>query len=195
MGVILEQLKSATAVAHASLERRVRIARPTPTLAEYRAYLTAMHGFTLPLEARWAGLPRALREALELDKRSKAGLVRADLDALDARLGPAARPLCRLLPPSNTDSEALGALYVLEGSTLGARYLLRHLAPLGIADASSYFRSYGEELGAMWQKLRALLAAHDSNQSRTLVQSALRTFELLDTWLVDCGAAQASEAA
>lgn len=195
MGVILEQLKSATAAAHASLEQRLRIVHAAPALADYRAYLTAMHGFTLPLEAGWANLPQGLRDAIELDKRSKAHLLRRDLDALDARLGPVARPLCRLLPPRDTDSDVLGALYVLEGSTLGARYLLRHLAPLGIADASRYLNSYGEELGAMWHKLRAVLAAHEGRQSHTLVQSALRTFELLDVWLVDCGAARASEAA
>ncbi len=194
--VILERLKTATSRAHASLERRLRIARPNPTLSDYRAYLSAMLGFTSPLEARFADMPSELRRGAELEKRAKAHLLELDLDALDRRLGPAPRALCAAVPDTEDEAGALGALYVLEGSTLGARYLRKHLSALGIDDSSAYLDSYGDALGDMWLRLRALLVARagaDPARTGEVVAGACRTFELLDRWLVARGAAEAGE--
>jgi heme oxygenase len=194
--MILDQLKSRTAANHASFERRLHITRAEPTLADYGSYLSAMYGFTAPLEVGFQRLPLALTEELELGMRLKAGLLAQDLACLDVRLGRVvSADVCEQLPANDSPARTLGTLYVLEGSTLGARYLLRHLQPLGIEDCSSYLRSYGDSLGPMWEKMRAVLVRHAEvhpEQQPDLVDAALQTFETLDAWFVRCGAAEAS---
>lgn len=193
--MILDQLRSRTAAAHASLERRLRLARAEPTLAHYASYLGAMYGFTAPLELGFRRLPSSLAAELELDLRSKAELIARDLAELAERLGHAtSRAPCEHLPRNDNPARTLGVLYVLEGSTLGARFLLRHLQPLNIDGCSSYLQSYGSALGAMWDKMRGALvryaAAHPEQQAE-LLDSAVQTFERVDVWFVRCGAAEA----
>ncbi|MDF3071691.1 MAG: bacteriophytochrome heme oxygenase BphO [Polyangiaceae bacterium] len=185
---------------HASLERRLVLVQGAPALESYSSYLRAMYGFIAPLEAGFRQLPDELCADLSLSRRCKAGLILRDLEALSPRLGHALgnAPRCDALPSQGTVPRALGALYVLEGSTLGARWLLRHLAPLGIDDCSAYLSSYGEELGAMWQKMRAVLSNYSQqhpDRDAELVSAALQTFERLDDWFVRCGAAEVSRAA
>jgi heme oxygenase len=195
--VILDQLKSETAAAHASIERRLRIARREPTRLDYRSYLQAMYGFTAPLEARLRLLPADFASELELERRCKSELLARDLSALDERLKSDPRPhaFCEALPDSHDTTRALGALYVLEGSTLGARFLLRHLQPLGIDDCSAYLQSYGDALGSMWEKMRRALVRHAESEPQRvpdLLAAASDTFQKLDTWCVRCRAAEAS---
>lgn len=185
---------------HASLERRLLLAQQAPTLASYSSYLVAMYGFVQPLEAAFRQLPEDLRGALELERRCKAELILVDLQVLSARLGDGGvnTPPCDALPSQGTEAQALGALYVLEGSTLGARAILRHLAPLSIEGCSTYLLSYGEELGSMWQKMRAVLCGYSEQHPELdadIVAAAQDTFERLDDWFVRCGAAEVSRAA
>lgn len=198
--MILDQLKSGTAAVHASLERRLLLSQAAPTLASYASYLRAMHGFVAPLEEGFRRLPEPWAARLELNRRCRAELIVADLDALSSRLGPSSPALvrCTALPAQGSVAQALGALYVLEGSTLGARWIVRHLAPLEIDGASAYLRSYGDDLGSMWQKMRAALMAHSAQspeQDAQVVAAALETFERLDAWFVRTGAAETSRAA
>jgi heme oxygenase len=199
--VILDQLKSRTAAAHTSLEQRLGIARERATLGDYEAYLLAMWGFSSPLELGFRKLPAELGRELRIEERCKADLLEADLAALAARTGrPASsRPKwCDQLPSTSSVTRSLGVLYVLEGSTLGARFLLRHLAPLGIEDCSSYLRSYGAELKVMWEGLRDVLVDHAQRHPELepeLIDAAQQTFARLDAWFVQCGAAEESRAA
>lgn len=195
--MILEQLKSETAAAHASIEERLRIAREHPSLVDYRNYLLAMYGFLAPVERRLRELPQDFAAEVELDQRCKSELVARDLTALQARLAERGPSLdwCAALPDNEDATSALGTLYVLEGSTLGARWLLRHLEPLGLDGCSSYLQSYGAALGSMWEKMRSALRRHaERNPERVpqLLAAASDTFRKLDAWFVRCGAAEAS---
>lgn len=195
-GVILEQLKSTTAAAHASLERRLRIARSEPSTSDYRNYLLAMYGFTAPIEQRLRSLADGFESELELERRCKSGLIAHDLARLSARFDSELEPpaLCRSLPENRDATQALGTLYVLEGSTLGARWLLRHLQPLGLDDCCTYLQSYGDALGAMWQKMRGALvlhAEHHPERVPVLLAAARDTFYKLDDWCVRCQAVEA----
>ena len=195
--VILERLKSETAAAHASIEQRLRIARATPSISDYRDYLLAMYGFTTPIEQRLRALSDGLGSELELDRRCKSELIARDLRALSERLDvqPASPELCSALPENRDATQALGTLYVLEGSTLGARWLMRHLQPLGLDDCCAYLQSYGDALGAMWEKMRRALVQHaEQHPERVpdLIEAARDTFHKLDAWFVRCRAAELS---
>jgi len=175
------------------------VARERPSLEDYGSYLTAMHGFCAPLETSFRRLPAVWAEPLRIEQRCRAHLIATDLAALNARLARALTPSpCEQLPAIGSVASALGSLYVLEGSTLGARYLLRQLGALSISDCSSYLGSYGEELSRMWQELRTELlrfAEEQPEQQAKVIDAALETFRCLDAWFVRCGAAEVSRAA
>ncbi len=64
------------------------------------------------------------------------------------------------LPALMEPVEALGALYVLEGSSLGRQVMLSKLAErLDIRPdwAGHFFSGYGKQTGAMWQAFVAAL--------------------------------------
>ncbi len=133
-----ERLRAATARAHERLDDRISsfdLGEPDA----YRAFLI-MHSAVLPpLEA---GIARACADAPELDlaARSRTSALTADLETMGAR--PAA-PLPVAEPASL--AEALGALYVLEGSRLGAQILIRRVRASGDARvrAATAFLEHG----------------------------------------------------
>ncbi len=74
----------------------------------------------------------------------------------------------------------LGAMYVLEGSTLGGRYIARHVESiLGIAPGvgDAYFQGHGEATGAMWREVTARIAEVPDAHAAVVIQAARRAFQ------------------
>jgi len=89
----------------------------------------------------------------------------------------------RLAEVAGTD-DALGRMYVLEGSTLGGTFIDRHLATLpGLAPAGRLraFSPYGPETGAMWHSFRSFTRERTADPGR-VVAAAGETFRALVAW-------------
>lgn len=116
----------------------------------YLALLRRMLGFHVAAEAALAAAPPLGRFGIDLAERRRAGLIRADLAALG---GVAGRVPEAPFPRPCSAAEAMGCLYVLEGSTLGGRQLARGLDRLlGPGPAGrGFLLGYGPRHGAMWQ--------------------------------------------
>jgi heme oxygenase len=116
-------------------------------------------GFYAPLECE--GFPEWDNLGIRLPARSHSACLATDFAALGAdpaRVTPAAPTQ---LAGLSDFAHALGALYVMEGATLGGRLILRDLEMrLGdtIADATCFFGGRGERVGPMWQSFREALA-------------------------------------
>jgi heme oxygenase len=88
------------------------------------------------------------------------------------------------MPPLHTRLQLLGAMYVLEGSTLGGQVITRQLALAGIP-LRTYFTGYGTRTGPRWKTFCQLLteaASTDPDQDE-VVASACLTFQRLDQWI------------
>ena len=89
-------------------------------------------------------------------------------------------PLPRFPRPASR-AEALGMLYVLEGSTLGGRLILRMLADEGIRDPDfAFLDPYGAETGSRWRSFLSVLARETGEDERRIAeagQGALCGFE------------------
>ena len=151
------------------------------------ALLTKFYGFHVAFEAAVSLL---VRDQAFLQPRLKSHLVARDLDYLG--VGPAARaglPVCDLPLPMPHEAAAFGALYVVEGSTLGGTVIARHVeAVLGFGrdTGCAYFRSYGPDTGAMWRVFRERLASLSSPEhDAAIIAAATATFAAMQTWL--CG--------
>jgi heme oxygenase len=107
------------------------------------------------------------------------------------------------VPPTPLTSlpAALGAFYVLEGSTLGGRFLLPEVqARLGDVP-TSFLAGYGDRTGRMWKQTRTALvrgvteAPHPPSAERALVAGADATFTRLDALLDNVTRAARTDAA
>ena len=197
---ILARLRLETRGEHEAVEQVLDLMAASLTREGYRQRLQQFYGFYAPLEAalqarcdRVAGdagnagdkaLSTGTHSALAV-RLNKTAHLRQDLRRLGVMIEDL--PLCRDLPPLETQTEVLGCLYVLEGATLGGRMITRHVqATLGITleAGGSFFEGYGADTGKMWQTMRQLLVsgAPDVRCENAVVANAITTFACLRRW-------------
>ena len=185
---MLTNLKIATARLHARAESAMPTLDELTSLDRYVRCLSDLHGFYAAWEpAVWA-TPGVSAVVPDGDARRKTPLLARDLRALgqpvdclvrDGEAPTALRMSC---------GEALGALYVLEGATLGGRVIMRHIAePLGLpVDAGlSFFHGYGERTGPMWSAFGCSLQrwADAGGSQEAAVAGATSCFTAFESWL------------
>ncbi len=154
---------------------------------DYRALLARMWGIHAPLDAAleatdWSGLD------IDYGERSKLSWLADDLAwlGLDAA-ALAALPRSARLPRLAAPVDAMGALYVLEGASLGGQIIARQLkGQLGVVPGAggTFFASYGERIGENWRRyLAALERFSDSPPAAARIEAAaLETFESFLVW-------------
>lgn len=190
---ILAELKSQTRPQHDSVEQnRFGKAMMDGTLSkqDYLLFLQKFYGFHVPLEQE---LERFSWETLGItfEERRKVSLLTNDLKALGMTGAEiAALPLAGALPAMNSLEDAIGVMYVMEGSTLGGQIQSRQVQKMFGFDAengAAYFSSYGANVGVMWKACcEAIVKVADDNLAKedVIIASAQRTFAALEEWLV-----------
>jgi heme oxygenase len=176
---ILQALRLETRPAHDALEQNAfnqQLTAGTITEAATAHFLAKMYGFLVPYEARLR--QQHLGPEWEADTRQRAHLILEDLQLPAAQVA-----ICPAMPPLGTWPQLLGAMYVVEGSTLGGQVISRQLAKQDIP-LRLYFSGYGDRTGPLWKAFCQLLdrEATPANQA-DIVQSASLTFQQLATWL------------
>lgn len=90
------------------------------------------------------------------------------------------------LPRITNHLEALGALYVIEGSTLGGKIISKMMQKqLGLTDKGlSFFSSYGDSTEAMWNSFKEALDSQAKNpeQEAVVIAAANQTFLKFGEW-------------
>lgn len=173
-------LRAATAEDHTTLEatRLMKVlSSGVPTRDEYLDYVVRQWELHVALEAalapwvppEWVGERLVKRHWLYSD-------IRALLPAKAQPPGPAAIRL----PHIGSTPEALGSLYVLEGSTLGLRMIAARLPPghPGLSSAGRFIRGYGEEHGLRWRSFLERLEALPEEDWPVAVAAACATFRV-----------------
>ena len=151
------RMRAATDAIHRRLEARLdvveRLADPAQRPDLMRRY-AALH---VPADEALGPYLSAL-PGLDFSGRSRTPL-------LARFVGDAPLPA---FPLPISPAQALGMLYVLEGSTLGGRIILRMLASRGVQDPSlAFLDPYGAQTGARWRGFLAVLAREaDDNEER-----------------------------
>jgi len=157
------------------------ITRPGYGLGSYQLVLVAYYHFYRELEA---AIDRALAAGLSrfvYAARRKLGWLAGDLAYFGIDPEAAAwRPATPLGAITFADEgELLGALYTIEGSSLGGQVISRHLtAQLGLGPATGgrFFYGYGEETLSLWTQFEAFLnQALIDDTSRGRAQYAAKT--------------------
>ena len=161
-------LRAATADRHRRLEDDLDLLADDLTPERWSAALRRLLAVVEPLEAAIDAGPPPIDDWAE---RRRAALLRAD--AGDPDVAPSGA-----LPDVSTTARALGALYVLEGSTLGGRVVTAHVRRVLGPDAGTrWFTAYGDEAPARWASFRR--AASEGHDVDELVGAATATFDAL----------------
>lgn len=176
---LLERLRQETRAQHEGLEKALDLLSPTLDLARYQDILRRFHAFWRAWRPAAHGLLG--QEADLLAGRDRTPLLENDLAHFGLEPLPADGPV----PPLEDTHQALGSLYVLEGSTLGGQVIARHLEThLGLREGAgyTYFQGYGRQNGPMWAALRERLAHHPAEgpAADQLVAGARETFSILE---------------
>ncbi|MGY1638218.1 biliverdin-producing heme oxygenase [Geodermatophilus sp. SYSU D00742] len=191
---VLTALRAATATEHEQVESTLALMDPQLDRDRLVAVLTRLHAFWAAAETGlddWARREPADAGTVDWSRRRRAHLFADDLQALGA--APAAAPDPALPAVEDTD-QALGRLYVLEGSTLGGTFISRHLATLptlGPDARVGAFSPYGSETGAMWHAYRRVTRERVAagGDAGRVVDAAVTTFGALAAWVAPLGAA------
>lgn len=188
--MIMPRLKEATRPHHEAIEAGIDAFRLGSSIDNYRRVLGRFLGYYEPVEDAFARIPGWEAVGLDRVERRKTPLLIADLRALgldDDAI--AALPRCRDFPRLDDMAEAFGAMYVLEGATLGGQYIRKSVERafgIGPDSGCAFYSSYGDRVGSMWKAFGAALTdfATTPEAEDVVVRSAIETFEAINAWFV-----------
>lgn len=193
--LFFKRLRQETADSHQKLEENPlskAILLPSVSVVDYQAYLAALFGMTIACEEQI--FPAISHEITDLQPRYKSQRIIDDLIATgfsDEEIN--ALPVYRYQFTST--AEALGIMYVLEGSTLGGRILYKHInetLSFTPENGASYFWGYGAQTGNLWKSFISSLTqfVEMGGSEEEVIESAKKTFTIIDNWLSQIGSAR-----
>lgn len=155
-----KHLKAATHDTHDRLDRSIMGHEPFASRERYGCFVKVQHGFHREIDALYDD---AALDALlpDLKGRRRLGLIEQDLADLGVA-APVADWEPAFVPGAPVDlPTALGWLYVAEGSNLGAAFLLKEAAKLGLSETfgARHLAGAPEGRGLHWRTFTAALDA------------------------------------
>lgn len=114
---------------------------------------------------------------LKLDTRRKILAITSDLDNLNVDINNDS-----IAHNLDNEAEAFGALYVMEGSTLGGNVIMKQLRknPAFEDITFNYFGIYGNKTGLMWQEFKAFLDERISEKDyQSCITGARKAYRIL----------------
>ena len=172
--MISARIKEVTKEAHQQLEKKVVLKiKAISSPADYAAFLKYFYAYFNAVEKAVASYITTMLS--DYDKRRNASYLKTDIEAL----GYTTDELPEAQAPQITNAaEAMGALYVLEGSIMGGPYIIQMLQKRGIEKGFSFFSGYGADSGRMWKAFQDVLnqVGSDEAAGQQAMQKASETF-------------------
>lgn len=182
--VLADQLKQNTLFYHQQLEKL--IVGKIKNMNSVKGYISLLGHFY----SFFGGIEESITTCMvapyldDYDVRRKSQNLANDIICCGGTLPPIAAKTD--LPPINNAEEALGALYVMEGSTLGGQIISKMISrQLNILDEKclSYFVGYGSQTETMWMRFKQSINKIDESDAPHLIRSANDTFIKFKDWI------------
>lgn len=182
-----ERLKHDTGSVHQYTEKLlIRKLKAIQSASDYAHVLKIFYGFFHPVESL---ISQYIDISLlpDFHSRGVSDKIRNDLAFLNDTTS---TPLCSVLPRIENVLSACGALYVIEGSTLGGQVIAKMLkenCPFPIPDeALTFFRGYNENTLPMWRAFQTFLnnSFQTPEQMTAVTAVAAETFEKMGEWIL-----------
>ncbi|WP_413560611.1 biliverdin-producing heme oxygenase [Bdellovibrio sp. HCB209] len=179
--MVMLLLKDGTQDLHNEIEKHMPVFRPDFNSQQYAEVLQKMHRF-------YEGFEKKLETALSTHglsdmykDRFKTPRIESDLKSLGTPTK--SQPAPSHLPVLDSVPAIAGALYVIEGSSLGGQIITKHLKEkLNMTpEQTQFFGGYGELTGKRWQEFQKWMGELDMNEqnAKLAVSSARETFSSL----------------
>ncbi len=190
MDSIMLRLRQETRPNHDAVEKAShshKIMDNSLTVEDYKKLIVVNYRFHEVMEPFLAENLNGAKEDIKFDNRHKTPLLKQDLLDLGYSEEEIANwPKWELGFELPNEEAALGAMYVLEGATLGGAVIKKQLANnqnLTHIEEMHYYGCYGREIGEQWKSFGAYLANRVEQKPDTgdaVVQAAKDTFESLE---------------
>jgi heme oxygenase len=170
----IDRLRQETRSAHGELDESLHLIDRLSSLRQRANVLAGYHRFHQAAEAAIAPFLAAVAD-LDFAARRRSLLIAGGIGIL----GQEVLPDRAASPGITTQSEAFGALYVLEGSSLGGRVILKELKRRGVSLAGlGFLDPYGFNTAPRWRSFLAILEREviSGEQQRDAVTGALNAF-------------------
>jgi heme oxygenase len=155
----LEFLRKETGKLHAQLEASVDLNRSLGSVSTYRSLLHRYLSVYRPFEDALSGMADLLN-GTSWRYHGKVTLLEGDLLALDPDLRTNQLTRWSALPKFDNPDSALGALYVVEGSSLGGQVIYREVQRrlgLDARSGAAFFFGAGAQTGVAWKEFTVML--------------------------------------
>jgi heme oxygenase len=177
-------LRAATANDHAAVEGSIPLMTDDLTVEVYISCLSRIHGVVQAWEtAALASAPEWLKPTLL--ERQREGMLRRDLEWFGVRVD--ADENQPEIPEMNDTASLLGAMYVMEGSTLGGQLIARHVEqhlPLATHRGVEFFRGHREQTGPLWKEFCEILRTRvPDTESDAVIRAAKQMFSTFGSWM------------
>jgi len=184
----LNNLRSQTSESHKSLEAipiSKLLVNPNISLHAYSLYLNLMHDVVSDFEKHVYPIVDTIIP--DITERKKAVFILNDLKFI----GEEKKKNNSFFKNSDlnfTIPFAMGMLYVLEGSTLGGRFILKNIQEnlkLNEEKGISYFAGYGNKTGSYWKKFIGYLTDFEAsnNAEKEIIAGADYAFRIIGKYL------------
>ncbi|MFB9080730.1 biliverdin-producing heme oxygenase [Flavobacterium procerum] len=176
----LSDLKTQTADSHKKLEHlpvSSSILSPDMNIEDYTHYLSLMLDVHTSTEEHIFPLLSDFIE--DLEQRRKKHFIKDDLSFLNYTK----KDFTNVFSTTEVSVPfALGIFYVIEGSTLGGRFILKNVTKnpkLSEEKGVRYFSGYGDKTGSFWKSFLAMLEAYEQkhNCGNDIVEGAVYAFD------------------
>lgn len=182
----MERLRNETKTSHQQLEKAtIPYIKQSTNEQAYAHVLKMFYGYFKPVEEHIQSLvDDTILE--DIKERRQSGAILEDLKAIGAG---EASAVSEALPVLQNIPQALGAMYVLEGSTLGGRFISQMLAKQlnrSAENGIAFFSGYGEQTDTKWKKFTEMMNLYVTNHplnADEIVASANETFSKFGVWI------------
>lgn len=131
-----------------------KIMNASASTEEYKQVLRIFYGFYAAWEKKLDQVEFMSEVGLDMQKRKKLPLIINDMKNLGMENEIESLALCDYLPEMNNPAKLLGALYVIEGATLGGQLITKKIDEiLGMnGKGAEFFNSYGDNVRPYWKE-------------------------------------------
>ena len=175
----MQCLRQSTGGQHKEAERRVKLGNVVDG-ESLRHLLERLWGFYRPVECSLSSLRWHLAQ-IDFLSRRKTSWLEEDLVCLSSNIHQL--PQSPPFPIPHSLEEGIGCLYVLEGATLGGKFILTQLATKGLRGPTGcrcrFYSGYGDKTGEMWTEFKVAAASYcrEESQIDQAILGATRTFD------------------
>lgn len=159
-----EKLKSSTQVVHREIESSYyfnRLLSNDLKVEEYLKILCLWKVFLTPIENNWQKNTELTKDFPGIEKRMKICRLNKDIDWLETNYALDKQQIHKDISISTSSDtfhllNLIATLYVVEGSTMGAMHIVKHLTKFSFCtnESTHFYNQYGMQTKYMWQECK-----------------------------------------